>query len=198
MAHAPECHGKIYGCQKCGRAGLTIDQTFDHECLPPTIPDGFRAVRFAAGPDDDAFAATFDGIVSKGEPVEGDPSRGFVLGRFGPYWNGWLMPYVTAETAFKLRDWFHRIYPTVREAHAEGVEWIDVVQNFDRYEFVIYNLQEEFNADDYYESGYPKDLDSWGTTNLLDVPEYAAQYPGSGWLDIGCIGIAWEEVEEQS
>jgi hypothetical protein len=38
MAHAPECHGRIYGCPKCGTRGLTIEQTFKHDC--PAHGDG--------------------------------------------------------------------------------------------------------------------------------------------------------------
>lgn len=34
MAHAPECSGRVYGCLKCGRTNLTIDETFDHVCVP--------------------------------------------------------------------------------------------------------------------------------------------------------------------
>ena len=37
MAHAPECSGEVYGCVRCGREGLTIEQSFDHECTP-TVP----------------------------------------------------------------------------------------------------------------------------------------------------------------
>lgn len=32
MAHAPECSGRVYGCPKCGKRGMTIGETFDHKC----------------------------------------------------------------------------------------------------------------------------------------------------------------------
>lgn len=39
MSHAPECAGKVYGCFKCGRQGMTINESHDHNETCKGDPD---------------------------------------------------------------------------------------------------------------------------------------------------------------
>lgn len=39
MNHAPECAGKVYGCLKCGRKEMTINESFEHHKICKGNPD---------------------------------------------------------------------------------------------------------------------------------------------------------------
>jgi len=39
MAHAPECSGSVYGCLKCGKSEMTIDESFEHSATCKGDPD---------------------------------------------------------------------------------------------------------------------------------------------------------------